>query len=490
VIGVGALGPTAPLTGAGAVRPGQTRVAEGWPLAESLSMAGFVHKAPTPNASLGGTLPDGAPSDGAMQALAQPPGLEEERLAWVVLATVDGLGERTLRRLLLTHGNARRVLELAAAGRLGRELRAEEDGEAGQRPRALLARTHAGILAAAADLPGRLSTLSQMRLWALTLIDPDYPGRLRRIADPPAVLFGRGDPALLHHPATVAIVGTRRPTPGGRVLAARLARGLAVAGVAVVSGLAIGIDGAAHAATAEAGRPTLAVIGSGHARPGPRAHRALLERILASGGAVVGELPPAAHATRGTYPRRNRLISALADAVVVVEAPERSGALITAHHALEQGVPLYVHDGRHACVRGGGGGAPWAGCRLLLAESSAQPFSTAEELMARLLHRAAGSAGSDGGADPAVAEGPEVLPALGGLERRVACILARGPASTDLLAAETGLAPGVVSGLLTMLQLRGLAAPLGPLNLPAGPLLSATGGLLGSASPAGGARRG
>jgi DNA processing protein len=181
---------------------------------------------------------------------------------------------------------------------------------------------------------------------------------------------------------------------------------------------------------------------------------------------VVGELPPAAHATRGTYPRRNRLISGLADAVVLIEAPERSGALSTAHHALAQGIPLYVYAG-------GGTRAPWAGCRRLLSETSAEPFDTVEELVTALLER--------DDADPtAVTPSAVPLGSLGAHERRVAGILARGPVSSDSLVVETGLAPGVVSGLLTMLQLRGLATTLGPLNLPAGALLWAGPGLSAS----------
>jgi DNA processing protein len=407
--------------------------------------------------------------------LARTPGptgtsLAEERQSWVVLATVEGVGDRTLERLVLTHGSATRVLELAAAGRLGRGIRDDADAE-GSRTRTLPARTHAGIHEAALAAPARLAALADMRLWTLTLLDPDFPPRLRRIPDPPLVLFGRGDPALLHHPATVAIVGTRRPTPAGRVMAARAARGLAMAGVAVVSGLAVGIDGAAHAATAEADRPTLAVIGSGHMRPGPRAHRALLDRILEAGGAVVGELPPAAHATRGTYPRRNRLISGFADAVVVVEAPERSGALSTAHHALAQGIPLHVYAG-------GGTRAPWAGCRRLLSETAAGRFETVDELLGLLLER--DDAGPSAVSASAVSASANAFTAptavqfglLGAHERRVAGILATGPVSADSLAILTGLAPGVVAALLTMLQLRGLATTLGPLNLPAGALLS------------------
>jgi DNA processing protein len=133
-----------------------------------------------------------------------------------------------------------------------------------------------------------------------------------------------GDPAALEANASVAVVGTRRATDAGRAFAARLASTLVSVGATVVSGLATGIDGAAHSATVHAGGTTVAVIGSGHAALFPRVHRSLAPRIAAAGGAVVSELAREVGPTRGTFPRRNRVISGLADATVVVEAPARA----------------------------------------------------------------------------------------------------------------------------------------------------------------------
>jgi DNA processing protein len=128
----------------------------------------------------------------------------------------------------------------------------------------------------------------------------------------------------------VAVVGTRKPTEPGRAIAGRIGGALAKAGAVVVSGLAVGIDGASHAAAMAEGAPTVAVLGSGHGRLYPRAHAKLAERIVADGGAVVSEFVPERPPSIYTFPRRNRLISGLADATVVVEAGSRSGALITA----------------------------------------------------------------------------------------------------------------------------------------------------------------
>ncbi len=162
---------------------------------------------------------------------------------------------------------------------------------------------------------------------------------------PPHVLFVRGSVAALQHDRAAAIVGTRHPTSAGRVCAGRVAAALVAADAAVISGLAYGIDGAAHESTIHAGGATVAVIGGGHATAVPVGHDRLAQRIVDSGGAVVSEAAPDVAPTRGTFPRRNRIISGLADATIVVEAPARSGALITASWALEQGRECFLVPG-------------------------------------------------------------------------------------------------------------------------------------------------
>ncbi len=168
----------------------------------------------------------------------------------------------------------------------------------------------------------------------VALGDADYPAPLLQIPEPPPVLFVRGDPTVLHQPQ-VAVVGTRNPSADGRVNAHAFARGLANAGLVVTSGLALGVDGRAHDGALEAGT-TVAVLGSGPDRIYPARHRRLAERI-AEAGALVTEFPPGAPPRAHHFPRRNRIISGLSLATMVVEASPRSGSLITARLAAEQG---------------------------------------------------------------------------------------------------------------------------------------------------------
>jgi len=187
-----------------------------------------------------------------------------------------------------------------------------------------------------------------------------YPGPLWQIHDPPVVLWTVGDARVVSAPA-VAIVGARQATPVGLSVARRLARGLAEAGLAVASGLARGVDGAAHAGALEAGGLTVAVLGFGADIIYPSEHRDLSRRI-SQAGVLVTEFPPGARPLPWRFPLRNRIISGLSRAVVVVEASERSGSLITARTALEQGrdvlaVPGSVASGRyrgaHALIKDG-----------------------------------------------------------------------------------------------------------------------------------------
>ena len=394
----------------------------------------------------------------------------DERTAWVVLASVPGIGEVTFAELVGRAGGAARVLEHARADRLDHLDRPSRQAAEGSRPRGrrLDPALRQGITEAARSPEQPLERLAALGIWTLTPLDAGYPGRLRDLDPVPPILYGWGEASVLAAPRSVAMVGTRRPTAVGRLLAARLASALVTAGAVVISGMAIGIDGAAHAATLESGGVTAAVLGGGHARPGPRAHGALLKALLAGGGCVISELPPDAVPTRGTFPRRNRIISALADAVVVVEAPRRSGALITARHALEQGRPLFVAPGRP-------GDASIAGCLALLRETPARPITGPEELLVDL-----GFVGDGDGQGSHRADGRPLGPRLDrrmalalldGAQREVAARICQGPVGADALVVSTGLPPGVVSGALTLLQLRGWIQPMGAAYLPAGPLL-------------------
>ena len=190
----------------------------------------------------------------------------------------------------------------------------------------------------------------------VTLGESLFPSRLGSIPSPPERLWVLGHPQRLPEWSTrsIAVVGSRAASRDGLDNARRVAEGLARAGVVVVSGLARGIDSVAHRATLDAGGCTIAVLGSGLDRLYPPEHEALADEIAAT-GAVVSEYPPATMPQSWLFPRRNRLVSGLADAVVVVEAPEKSGALITASAALEQGKDVMVLPGRIAGHRNRGG---------------------------------------------------------------------------------------------------------------------------------------
>ena len=204
-----------------------------------------------------------------------------------------------------------------------------------------------------------LAAAAERGLQQLVARTAGYPERLWEIHDPPIVLWTKGAAAI--HARSVAIVGSRRSTPTGLMVARQLGGDLAAAGWTVVSGMALGVDGAAHEAALDAGGETIAVLGCGADIVYPREHRALAARIVAR-GRILSEFPPGAAPRPWHFPLRNRIISGLVSAVVVVEASERSGSLITARLAMEQGrdvlaVPGSAASGRyrgsHALIRDG-----------------------------------------------------------------------------------------------------------------------------------------
>lgn len=375
-----------------------------------------------------------------------------ERAAWLALAAVPGVGPHTFARLMAACGTAAEVLAAARDGTLRRRLAADISG------RALGSKLVAGIAAAAVDPDFVAQLVTAHDVWVLTPLDADYPSRFDVLPAPPPVIYGWGSPSSLTTARSVAIVGTRRPTPTGRSLAGRVARTCVELGATVVSGLAFGIDGVAHATAVESGGLTVAVIAGGHAEPGPRAHRRLVEDIVRSGGAVVSEMAPNVVPERGSFPRRNRLIAALGDATVIIEAPTRSGAINTAHHALELGRPLFVAPGRP-------GDPSVAGCLRLLRETPAAVVGGLPELVDDLAHVFAARPGPVDAPLDAVGvvpvEADIVLASLGPVARSVADAVARQPATLDDLVDLTGLAPGELAGAVSLLHLRGLVRILG-----------------------------
>jgi DNA processing protein len=261
---------------------------------------------------------------------------------------------------------------------------------------------------------------------------PAYPALLATIPDAPPALWIRGDPALLRQPA-VAIVGSRVATPYGLEAASRLAADLAAAGALVVSGMARGVDSASHRAALAAGGQTAAVLGSGVNVIYPPEHHELAEAIVGR-GVLLSELAPGTPPIAFHFPARNRIISGLSLAVVVVEAAERSGSLITAGFALEQGravmaVPGNVLSGRHR------------GCHALIKDGAAV-VESAEDVLAELRASAL---------RPLLENSAEAL-----LDDPILTAMSPGESyDVDTLAAETSQAPARLLASLLELELRG-----------------------------------
>jgi len=244
-----------------------------------------------------------------------------ERLARLRLARAEGIGPAAVRALIARAGGAEAAVE--------------------DLPR--LARGRPVALPQADELRREEEALARLGATFLLDTDPGYPEALAATADAPLALAVAGDPALLSRRA-VAIVGARNASAGARVIAERLARELAEAGLAVVSGLARGVDTAAHEGALAAGGVTVAAVAGGLDRPYPPQNAALQARIAAS-GAVVAEAPLGTAAMARLFPRRNRIVAGLARGVVVVEAALKSGSLITARLALEAGRELFAVPG-------------------------------------------------------------------------------------------------------------------------------------------------
>lgn len=307
-----------------------------------------------------------------------------------------------------------------------------------------------------ADNPGwaaaQLRTADSTGTTILTPSCDRYPERLRQIPDPPAHLFVRGDVDLLGRPA-VAIVGSRRCSPYGRDVARTFGHDLAARGIAVVSGMALGIDGAAHVGALEvaghATASTIAVLGSGVDVLYPAAHRALYQDILQH-GAIVSELPLGSKPTAGSFPRRNRIVSGLSLGVVVVEAPARSGALITARTAAEQGRDVFAVPGQINNSR-------CTGCLDLLRDGAC---------LARHVEDVIDEISLPPGTLPPDAVDDPVNPSVQAIGRpagdagRLLQLIGDGVDRVDALTRDSGLPPEQILPLMLQLELEGFVQAL------------------------------
>jgi len=288
---------------------------------------------------------------------------DDELSAWLRLSMAPGLKPAALRAMFAAFGLPQQVLEQPLAA-----LAAVAGPEA--------ART--ALAPAASAFPAQLAALQAWRAQpgnaVLTLSDPAYPPRLLTMPDPPPLLYIRGRPDRLHA-RSVAIVGSRSATPQGIEDAGRFARVLSDAGLAVVSGLALGVDGAAHRGALGGAGGTVAVIGTGADCVYPASHQALAARIAAD-GAIVSEWPLGTPARASNFPQRNRLIAGFVEGVLVVEAAMRSGSLITARLANEMGRDVFALPGSiHAPLS--------RGCHRLI-KQGARLVETPEEILEEL----------------------------------------------------------------------------------------------------------
>jgi len=263
--------------------------------------------------------------------LPEPPQLDEQRLAWLALTLSPGLGPKRILDAVKTLDAPSQIFALPLTALEGLRFPAEAaqfifDGKARQAAEEEWARVSAQ--------GGTLVSYSC----------PEYPERLKEIYDPPPVLWVRGAVSLLARPA-IAIVGTRHPTPYGSGVAEMLARDLAVRRLLILSGMARGIDSSAHRGALAARMPTVAVWGTGIDVIYPKENKKLAEEILATGGAIVSEMPMGTFPAPQNFPRRNRILSGLSIAVLVVEAGENSGTRVTARCAAEQNRDLFAVPG-------------------------------------------------------------------------------------------------------------------------------------------------
>lgn len=354
------------------------------------------------------------------------PGLSDsERLDWLRLYRSENIGPQSFHRLLATYGTAARALDalpgLAQRGGFGRPLR----------------------IASRAAAERELETLAKLGGRLLCAGEPGFPARLAELETAPLLTL-LGHPHLLDKPA-VAIVGARNASLAGRRMAQGLAGEIGRAGLVVVSGMARGIDGAAHEGALATG--TVAVLAGGVDLPYPPEHAELYQRIAAS-GCVISEMPPGTQPRPQLFPRRNRLISGLALGVVVVEAAAHSGSLITARLAAEQGREVFAVPGSPLDARA-------AGPNSLIKQGAALVETAADVIGPILALRHAPLGEPPGRRFDAGGSGPPAESELAAARRQVVEALGVTPVTVDEILRQCHLSPAVLSMVLLELELAG-----------------------------------
>ncbi len=359
---------------------------------------------------------------------------QDELRGWLNLTLPAGIGPRKQQELLRAFGHPAAIFDAglsAVAGIIGIKLaQSLFDGQANEAQQALITTT--------------LAWLQEPGHHIVTLADRDYPQRLLESADPPSLLYINGDPSYLNR-AAIGVVGSRNATPQGIENALAFSRVLADAGFTIISGLALGIDAAAHEGALRSDAPsgTIAIIGTGIDRMYPASNKKLAHLITGK-GCIISEFPLGTAATASNFPRRNRLIAGLSQACLVVEAAPASGSLITARLAGELGRDLFAIPGSiHA--------PQYKGCHALI-KQGAKLVECAQDILEEL--RPQGSITPD-----VMPEAPSDNP----VHAPLLDALGHDPATLDQLISRSGLTADVVLAMLTELSLEGVVT-----NLPGG----------------------
>lgn len=356
---------------------------------------------------------------------------EEETAYWVAFDKMSGtgLGIQRLKTLYEIHGNLKTVWELPSSQLHQIRGLSESSIKAFDKQRKLI------------DPQIFMAELKQKGVTALPYCHPLYPYLLRDIHDAPLVLYMKGNLTPLDFAHSVAIVGTRKPSAYGQRYAKEIARELSLQGATIVSGMAVGIDSIAHWSAIESNAKSIAVLGCGVDICYPSSNKALYNRLAQQGsGAVISEYYPGTKPEKWMFPARNRIVSGLCQALIVIEAGAESGALITAKMAFEQNRLTFALPGRidNEMSRG---------THKLIAESQAKILTDWKDVLKDLNWVPKTSQGKS--------EVPTIIE-LFGREKDIYDLLSREPVHFDLLAQQTGMGAGELSATLTMLELAGL----------------------------------
>lgn len=356
---------------------------------------------------------------------------EEETAYWVAFDKMSGtgLGIQRLKTLYEIHGNLKTVWELPSSQLHQIRGLSENAIKAFDKQRKLI------------DPQIFMAELKQKGVTALPYCHPLYPYLLRDIHDAPLVLYMKGNLTPLDFAHSVAIVGTRKPSAYGQRYAKEIARELSLQGATIVSGMAVGIDSIAHWSAIESNAKSIAVLGCGVDICYPSSNKALYNRLAQQGsGAVISEFYPGTKPEKWMFPARNRIVSGLSQALIVIEAGAESGALITAKMAFEQNRLTFALPGRidNEMSRG---------THKLIAESQAKILTDWKDVLKDLNWVPKTSQGTS--------EVPTIIE-LFGREKDIYDLLSREPVHFDLLAQQTGMGAGELSATLTMLELAGL----------------------------------